>query len=154
LGKLTRYRPLPDQPYDPRVTDLSKPFNVPAATGPQAIQTDAAGNPIGPAGFGLAGNAKDQWRNRTISNTFPISLLAGVAIRVLPANPRRTGLLIQNKDAAATLFFAFGNIADINGLQIAAGGGILYDFSTPATELYLFCAAANIQATVQEMSRV
>jgi hypothetical protein len=144
LGKLTRYRPLPDQSYDPRVTDLSRPFNVPASTGPQTVTTDpVTGNQVTQGG----------WINRNVTNTSPIRLQAGVSLRVLPANLKRTGLLIQNLDAVNALNFSFGNDLQGNGAQIGAGGSALFDFTTPPDTVYLF-SGANLSAIVVEISRM
>src|SRR5579859_7912811 len=154
MGEYTRYTPLPDQSYDPRVTDLRKPFNVPASTGPNQIAvgdtgtTDAMGVP---AAVQRAG----QWVNRNVANTTPITVVNNALVRVLPANPKRTGCVIQNLDAVQTLFFAWGNAANAQSAQIGAGGYVLFDFTTPGTELYLFTTGgANIQAVVIEMARV
>lgn len=156
MGRFTRYTAQPDQSYDPRVTDLRSPFNVPAATGPQAVQpgdvvtgVDAMGNPQ----FKRAA----QWVNRNIANTFPLTVIGSSAasVRLLPANPKRTGVLIQNKDAASTINYSFGNAADVNSLQLGPGAAVLLDFTTPATELYFFNAnAANVIVAVMEMARV
>ena len=133
MGRDTKYRSLPDQPYDPRVTALDFPLRPP-------ISRNADGTP-------------DNFRNRNLRNTTPIQLVGGAAgVRVLPANPRRTGLIIQNKDAAATLFVGYGVQADINSFQIAPGGSILEDFTAPAGEVYLF-STANIQAILIDTSR-
>lgn len=132
MGRLTRYGSLPDQPYDPRVTDLTQVLRPPK---PKNLD-----------------GTLDAYRNRTITNTTPIQLVAGVAVRVLPANPRRTGLLIQNKDTTSALFLGFGNSADANGLSVPAGGFVLFDFTTPAGEVYAF-SNANIQAVFIDMSR-
>jgi hypothetical protein len=122
---------MPDQSYDSRVTDMSSPLITP-----------------GPA----LGGVLDNFKNRNIRNTAAIQLQANVALRVLGQNFRRTGLLIQNKDSAATLFIAYGNVADINSLGLPPGGFILEDFTTPKDEVWLF-ATANIQATVVETMR-
>ena len=135
MGKLTRYKPLPDQAYDPRITDMDHPFNVPAATGPQTV------------------GGSDGWTNRNISNLTPFQLVAGVGVRALAANPRRTGIIIQNKDPTATLFANFNIAADINSLSFPPGAVLLLDFTTVPGELYLFCPSANIQAAVVEISR-
>jgi hypothetical protein len=141
MGQDTRYTPLPDSPSDPRVTDLSKPFNVPASTGPQAIDA-------------VTGKSKHgDWRNRNVTQTIPIGLIAGVSQRVLVNNPRRTGLIIENKDATQPLNYSFANDLQSFGLVIAAGGSVLLDFTCPSDALYLFCGAANIQACVAEISR-
>jgi|SRR5271167_4969025 len=148
MGQRTRYTPLPDQAYDPRVTDLSKPFNVPAATGPQAaLETDpTTGQPRVRKGGG-------GWQNNNVTQTIPVQLTAGVSLRVLVNNPKRTGLVIQNNDAAAAMQYSFGNDIGAFGKSIAAGGADLYDFTTPSDALYIFCATANIRVLVLEISR-
>jgi hypothetical protein len=146
MGQKTRYTPLPDQAYDPRITDLTKPFNVPAATGPQAIQS------IDPT-TGLA-TTQGGWVNRNVTNTIPVQLIALQTVRILVTNPKRTGVLIQNLDATAALNFSFSNDLQGNGAQIGAGGSVLLDFTTPPDTLYLFCATANIRALVMEFSRM
>lgn len=132
MGRRTTYNAQPDQAYDPRVTDITQPLRPPPPRN--------------------ADGQLDNFRNKTFANTTPIQLVAGVSIRVLPANPRRTGILIQNKDTTNALFIGFGNTADANALSIPAGGFILLDFTCPATEVYAF-SAANIQAVFIDMSR-
>lgn len=132
MGRLTRYVALPDQAYDPRLTDLSNPVRPPSAR----------------SGTG----ALDKFVNRTITNTAPIQLVANAGQRVLPNNRRRVGLLIQNKDTTNDLFIGFGNAADANSLSIPARGFILLDFACPASEVYAF-ATANIQAVFVDMTR-
>jgi hypothetical protein len=141
MGKFTEYRALPDSPYDPRVTDIDSPVRPPKATD---FKLDAAGNPIP--------GSQDNFKNRNKSNTTPIQLVAGQSVRALPANPRRSGLMIVNKDATATLFYSFGNSADVLALEIAPKGSALFDFTTPGDELYLF-SSANIQVALLEISR-
>jgi hypothetical protein len=151
MGRLTRYRALPDSGYDPRVTDLSRPLNVPGSTGPQAgiPYTD----PSTGAPATVAGGPGQGWKNNNVSNTIPIQLVAGVSTRALPNNPKRTGLLIQNKDPTSTLNVSFGNDLQGLGLNIGPGGYILLDFTTTPDPVYLFCAGANIQTIVVEFSR-
>lgn len=136
MGKRTFARWIPDTPGDPYVTRLDGAYRP-----PQSQVNPATGAPA------------DGYRNRNVANTTPIQLVANApSIRVLPANPRRTGLLIQNKDTTADLFVGFGNAADQNSLSVAAGGYVLLDFTTPASEVYAF-AVANIQAVFVDMSR-
>lgn len=141
MGQDTRYTALPDQAYDPRVTNLDKPFNVPAATGPQAVDP-------------VTGESKHgTWRNRNVTQTIPIGLIAGASQRVLVNNPRRTGVIIQNKDTVQQLNYSWANDLQLFGLQIGPGGSVLLDFTCPSDALYLFCGGANIQACVAEISR-
>lgn len=136
MGRLTRYQRLPDSPSDARITDLSRPLRPPVSLDP------VTGAPTG-----------DGFRNRNVANSTPIQLVGGAqSVRVLPANPRRTGMLIQNKDPTASLYFSFGVAADINSPFLQAGQFVLLDFTTPASELYLY-ATANVVASVTDMTR-
>jgi hypothetical protein len=167
MGRATKYTALPDQAYDPRVTDLSKPLNVPGVTGPQSaypyvdpgsgLATTgadmAAGNGPGTRGYNRPGTNGAGWVNRNVTNTIPFTLTAGATTRALPVNYKRTGLIIQNADATATLNYSFANDLQGFGLQVPPGGSVLLDFTTPPDTLYLFCASANIQAIVAEFSR-
>lgn len=132
MGKFTSYRATPDQPYDPRVTDLSRPLIPPKPTNDQG---------------GI-----DNYRNRNQRGTIPVQLVANVAQRILPNNLRRTGLIIQNKDTVASVFVGWGNSADSNAFALPAGAVVLEDFCCPASEVYLF-ATANVQAVVVETTR-
>lgn len=65
--------------------------------------------------------ASEPWVNRSTQANTPF-IVGTVGIRVLPANPRRTYLLIQNK-SADVMYLNFGQQADLyNGIQISAGG--------------------------------
>jgi hypothetical protein len=121
---------LPDQSYDVGVTRVDRPLYPP--------QMDAR---------------LDSFRNRNRTSTLPFILVANApSVRALPRNLRRTGLRLQNVDATGTLYYSIGNDLAVNGLQIPPGGSDLYDFTTPADELYLF-ATANIRVIIVEMSR-
>jgi hypothetical protein len=78
--------------------------------------------------------------------------VGGVVTRALAFNARRTGLFIQNKDAAAVCYFNFNIAADVNSADLPPGGVLLLDFTTVPGELYLF-SPANIQVVVIEISR-
>src|SRR5208282_3213588 len=154
MGAKTRYRPQPDSGYDVRVTDLSTvPFNASnPGTGPGAggvqVGTDALGNPIM--------KRTGQWVNRNVSNTTPILLPALMinSVRQLPANPLRTGLLIQNKDPTVTIQVSFGNDAGSLGQNIGPGASQLFDFTTPGDSVYLFNGnAAAVQMVITEIVR-
>lgn len=122
---------LPDSPYDARVTDLALPVRPPNAV-----------------------SSFDGFENRNGTSTIVLQLVGGaVAVRVLPRNPRRSGLRIQNKDAAADLLYSLGNDQAANGIIVPPRGSDLYDFTTPPDELYLF-SSANITVIVVEMTRL
>jgi len=163
-SRYTKYAPVPDQPYDPRVTDLTRPLRVPGlgmpASGGYPVGGTASGGtgqPIGSADAAAAGaqpvTVVDNFKNRNRTYTLPVLLTAGVPLRILPANFRRTGLIIQNRDPATALFYAFGNAADSNSLSIAAGGTVLLDFTTPRDEVWLLAVGSNLQAVIAEISR-
>jgi len=139
MGKQTVYAPLPDQAYDPRITDLTAPLRVPGRKPSDVLPTTSS--------------APDNFRNRVVANTTPIQLVGNApAVRVLPSNARRVGLIVQNKDTTTALFVGFGNAADANSFSIAPGGSILLDFTCPNSEVYAF-STANIQAVFIDMSR-
>lgn len=125
-GRLT----LPDSPYDVRLTDLSRPLKPPSFAA-----------------------ELDQFTNRNGTSTINFQLVANTSVRVLPRNPRRSGLLINNLDAAADLRYSFGNNLGPDGLLIVPRGAALFDFTTPPDELYLF-STANISVIVMDMTRV
>ena len=134
MARFAPYRPLPDQPYDARLTDLNNPLRPPRGA-PAKAQPDT-------------------FRNRTIANSTPITLVGNAAsIRVLPANFRRVGLLIQNRDTTSALFIGFGVVADANSFSVAAGQSILLDFTCPRSEIYAF-ATSNLLSVFVDMTRV
>lgn len=121
-----------DSPYDVRMTDLNNPLMPPRGQG---------------------GGGGDGFVNRNVSNTTPFVLVGGAeAIRALPRNPRRVGLQIQNLDPSADLRYSVGNNLNGNGLLVVPRGTVLYDFTTPPDELYLW-SAANITVIVMDVTR-
>jgi hypothetical protein len=169
--RLTVYTALPDQSYDPRVTDLTRPLRVPGTgiggpdSGPNGYPihgTTDATTAIQSSTGGLASASDvagaqavvilDNFKNRNETKTYPIQLVANQPIRITPGNLRRTGIVIQNKDPAAALFFAFGNAVTTDALSLVAGGMIGFDFTTPPEDLWLL-SASNIQVAIMEMTR-
>ena len=149
MAPRTRYRALPDAPYDPRVTDLGRPLN-PApgyGNGPFAAPTGAD-----PGASVLAPGANGGFVNRNISNQLYFVLAANVSLRAIARNPYRSGMQIQNNDATATLVYSLGTDRGFNGFQVQPGGVVLYDFTTPPDTLYLI-SSANIRVAVLEVSR-
>lgn len=142
-SRTARYHAIPDQAYDPRVTDVDHPLNAPPGYGGGA----AAG--AAPLPAAIAGRT---YYNRNVSNQLPVQLVANLSTRILPTNYRRVGLEIQNLDAATPLVYSFGTDRKFRGLVIAAGGAALYDFTTPPDTLYLI-ASANILVAILEISR-
>lgn len=121
---------LPDNPSAVQITDLRRPIV------PPSMETSL-----------------DNWQNRNSTVTTRVQLVAGQTLRLLPKNPRRSGLQIQNLDVAANLSYSFGNDLGAQGLVLTPNAMALYDFTTPADELYLF-AAVNLTCIVMEMTRI
>lgn len=95
------------------------------------------------------------WVNRYSQSVFPFTI--GVtAERVLPANPMRTYLLIQNK-SAGTMFVNFGqNPTTFASIEIAAGGNYIQEGGAPAgafispDDVYVLGSAAGLDGVVSE----
>ncbi len=99
----------------------------------------------GPEGFDLTNGPK--------RSMIQFSFAAGpVAVQILPANYRRSYLIIQNKSTTASMFFGFTSAIDANsGIGLAPGsagppqtpgGNYLGDYSVPTDEIWVFCATA------------
>jgi len=156
MGKYTRYRPLPDSAYDPRVTRLDRPFNAPGSTGPQSgipYSTANGSTTTGAMQAGVPGSSVLGWLNKNVTNMLPFALVAGVSIRALANNAKRSGLIIQNKDPTNTLNYSLGNDLGALGAAIGPGGSVLFDFTTPPDALYLYSGTANLQAVTIELTR-
>ena len=89
------------------------------------------------------------WYNNYETANFPFTLAAGASQRILPANPLRAYLLVQNKDAATDMFIAFNTNANAyNGILIIPEGN--YEFIggerggcfVPKGDIYCFSTAA------------
>lgn len=131
-GSRIRMNRVYDSPYDVRLTDLN--------------------NPIIPR-RGDAASGGDGFQNRNVTFTMRVTLVGGnPGVRVLPDNPRRVGLVIQNLDAVADLNWSFGNSQDAAGMILVPRSSFLFDFTTPRDGLYLF-SAANITVSVMDITR-
>ncbi len=147
--KPARFRALPDAAYDPRVTDLSRPLNPAPGYGDGAFAPPTG--PV-PGAAALAPGVMGGFINRNISAQTVFQLVGNVSTRALMSNVRRSGLIIQNKDATATLVYSLGNDRKFNGFDISPGGTVLFDFTTPPDTLYLI-STADILVAVLEVSR-
>lgn len=95
------------------------------------------------------------WVNRYTLSLFPFS--AGLtSVRVLPANPMRTYLIIQNT-SASNMFVNFGqNATLIAGLRIIPGGNYEQLGGAPAgsfitpDDIYILGAAAGLSGVIAE----
>jgi hypothetical protein len=95
------------------------------------------------------------WVNRYTLSLFPFT--AGLtALRILPANPMRTYLLIQNT-SASNMFVNFGqNATPIAGIRIIPGGNYEQLGGAPAgafiapDDVYILGAAASLSGVIAE----
>jgi len=95
------------------------------------------------------------WLNQFTQSNFPFTT-DGSSQRLLPANPFRTYLLIQNK-SGDFMYVNFGQAATIyNGIRIAAGGnyeligGARGGAHCPADDVNLLGNAAGLDGVVTE----
>jgi len=96
-----------------------------------------------------------EWINRYTLSLFPFAV--GVtAIRVIPANPLRCYLLVQNK-SAGDIFINFGQSPtaftgiriDSGGSYSFEGGGVGGGFS-PVDDIYVLGSAAGLEGVAAE----
>ena len=95
------------------------------------------------------------WVNRYTLSLFPFT--AGItSVRILPANPMRTYLIVQNT-SASNMFINFGqNATLIAGLRIVPGGNYEQLGGAPAgsfitpDDIYILGAAAGLSGVVAE----
>jgi hypothetical protein len=84
-------------------------------------------------------------RSQTFSSTFFAAVGDGSQL-VLPSNPARVYLLVQNLGAADPLYINFGKDASAaDGVRIVAGGNIILDYACPTDDVYAFMDAAAAQ---------
>lgn len=95
------------------------------------------------------------WINRYTASNFPF-IVGTASVQIIPANPLRTFLLIQNK-SASSMYLSFGQSATVfNGIEIVAGGNATYDGGAtggsfaPGDSVHVLGAAANLTGVVQE----
>jgi hypothetical protein len=62
---------------------------------------------IGPMNRPSAALQPGEWENRDTASLYPFTV-GLAAIQVVPANSRRTYVLVQNKDAASDMLLSFG----------------------------------------------
>lgn len=90
----------------------------------------------------------------TRTTPLPFNLVAGQPLQLAPFNPRRTGLLLQNRDPAAALFYNFGSPANVftGALPGGLGATLLLDYTCPCDAIWVF-AVANCSGYLAEFSR-
>lgn len=97
----------------------------------------------------------DEWENLYTASSFPF-IVGNVSQQIIPANPRRSYLLIQNK-SAATMFINFGSGASaFIGFRLLVGeslpftGGERGGSFCPADSIHVIGAAANQEGVIIE----
>ena len=103
---------------------------------------------------GPGGRAR--WVNSYTATNFPF-VIGTESQQIIPANPLRTYLLIQNKDAGSDMFLNFGQKAnDFNGVIIIPrgnfeliGGSIGGPF-VPSDSVWILGAAAAMEGVLVE----
>jgi len=95
------------------------------------------------------------WINRNTLSLFPFTI--GIeALRILPSNPLRTYLLIQNK-SGGVIFVNFGqNPTQFASVEIPAGGNIIFEGGatggafSPQDDIYVLGSAAGLNGVAGE----
>lgn len=127
----SRMRTLVPQSYSPSVTNIDEAFRAPRVK-----------------------QKPGELTKRVKVNPVAFTLVANTPFQSLNENPRRRGLIIQNFDGSATLFYSFGVVVDFNsGLRLSPGSIALFDFVTPTDAVWVM-STANIQGATAEMSEV
>jgi len=100
----------------------------------------------------------ENWKNKFTQANYPFTLAtANRSEKVLPANPYRVYVLIQNKDAAADMFINFGMSAGAyNGIIIIPRGnyeligGAMGGAFCPRDSINVMSATAAVEGVVTE----
>lgn len=96
------------------------------------------------------------WLNRNTLSLFPF-VIGVTAERILPANPLRTYLLLQNKAAVGNLFINFGqNPTLFSSVVIVPGGNIIFEGGatggafSPQDDVYILGSVAGVNGVAGE----
>ena len=93
-------------------------------------------------------NTPPQYTNYNTSFVAPF-VTGRTSSQVLPTNPLRTFLLIQNLSAASNLYFNLGSGAGVNsGVLLSAGQGIVFDNTSPSDSINVYYDNATPQQGV------
>lgn len=105
--------------------------------------------------WGLAPGQEDKPRTGPIQTTeIPFTLVGGAVAQVLAsADPERTGLVLQNLDPIADLYYAFGRLADATSRKLTPGMVLLRDFNCPTDRISVF-ALVNVSGALATESRL
>ncbi len=95
------------------------------------------------------------WVNRNTLSLFPFTIGLAAA-RIIPANPLRTYLVVQNK-SGGVIFINFGqNPTTFASIQIPAGGNIIFEGGSnggafsPQDDIYVLGSAAGLDGVAGE----
>lgn len=83
---------------------------------------------------------------------YPFTLEVGVPQIIAAANPFRLGMMLQNKDPIANLFYSFGPVANELSGFLVPGQILLLDFICPCDQVSVFALAA-ISGNYKDFSR-
>jgi len=84
-----------------------------------------------------------EYKNRDFGSGTVINLAANVPQNIMQANRKRRMLIVQNLDAANPVFIGLGSIPSVGGgLQLIAGGDLLFDYVCPYNDIYAVSAFA------------
>ena len=83
---------------------------------------------------------------------YPFTLVPNEPQIIAAANPWRLGMMLQNKDPIANLFFSFGPVASVLSGFLVPGQVLLLDFICPTDQVSVFAAAA-ISGNYKDFSR-
>lgn len=88
--------------------------------------------------------------NLTSFATYPFALSRSSgnngSVQIVPSNPRRTFLLVQNQDTSADMYLNFSSGAAVgSGILLIAGQGIFFDTDkgTPNNSVFVFMNSAT-----------
>jgi len=140
-----RVRPTGGMGGLPYHRDTPGPLHVPGAAGagaPGLLRGVSRGPP--------------RWLNKSTASNFPFRV-GTTARQIVPANPLRVYLLVQNKDAGSDMFINFGQKADtFNGLVIIPRGNIELIGGAeggafcPMDSIWILGAAADLEGVLTE----
>lgn len=111
-------------------------------------ETSVFNSPTGILGQVLPPELTAQYKNRMSFNLFPFQIdnTQGTngSVSILPANERRTFLLVQNQSTSADLFVNFSGDAGLNmGLLLVPGVGVFFDIVCPYNAVAVYMDSAT-----------
>jgi hypothetical protein len=84
-------------------------------------------------------------RNVNSFATYPF-VIGAAPITILPNNPRRSLLLVQNQSASDDLYVNFSADAGVNvGIMLVAGAGVFFDYVCPNNSVSVYFDSGSNQ---------